>query len=141
MTQTYSLSGVMPTIPTPHDCVIERISRNGEYLVFDFEQEITNHDSARFYCPTAKSLTMRFHLIDTDFGLYEEKRKRTLKGRFSTYIPMDSDELFHLTGGKRKLEYLYHYVAYNTMILRLWAGRDIYLKLYETDQVELNWIE
>ena len=141
MVQIFSLSGEMPTIPVPHDCVIERVFQDGEYLVFDFEQEITNHDSARFYCPNAKSLTMRFHRIDTEYWLYEEKRKRTLKGRKSIYISMDEDKLFRLAGGKWKLEYLYHYVAYNSMILRLWAGHDIYVKLDGTDQVELNWIE
>ena len=141
MLQSYDLSGPLPTIPTPHDCVIRRICTEGDDLVLAFEDRITDHDSARYYCPTARSLTVRFHLLEREFSLYKENRRRPPREGTSSFTALDGDALFRLPDGTWKLEYLYHYVAYRSMILVLWAGREYRLELPAVDRVELNWIE
>lgn len=61
----YLDSTELPTIPVPHDCVIDSVSFSDNFLILDFEQGISIYDSIQHICPDAKSLTIKMHLIDT----------------------------------------------------------------------------
>ena len=89
MLLSYDLSGPLPTIPTPHDCVIRRICTEGDDLVLAFGDRITDHDSARYYCPTARSLTVRFHLLEREFSLYKENHRRPPREGTSSFTALD----------------------------------------------------
>ena len=50
-----------PTIPVPHDCVINNISFLNDFLVLDFEQDISVHDSVKHIHSNAKSLIINLY--------------------------------------------------------------------------------
>lgn len=124
-----------PTIPVPHDCVISNISFSDNFLIFDFEQGISIHDSIQHICPDAKSLAIKMHLIDT-FDIYQMKTWKFLKLK-SLYVEIDFDKLVRLVKQKR-VEYLYHYVAYQSLIVNLYCHANIILDL-RTDYIEYIW--
>ena len=124
-----------PTIPAPHDCVINKISLSDDFLILDFEQGIPIHDSIRNLCPNARSLTIKIHLIDT-FDIYRMKTRKFPKFRRS-YIEFDFDKLIRLVERKR-VEYLYHHVSYQSLIVNLYCHENIILNL-STDSLEYIW--
>ena len=124
-----------PTIPVPHDCVINVVSFSDNFLVFDFEQGISIHDSIQHICPNAKSLTIEMHLIDT-FDIYQMKIRKFPKFK-RLYNEIDFDKLASLVKRKR-VEYLYHYVAYQSLIVNLYYNANIILDL-RTDYIEYIW--
>ena len=54
------------------------------------------------------------------------------------YKCTDSSELFKLASPKYRLEYLYHYVAYQSLIIEMCASTTIRLEL-TVDYVEFYW--
>lgn len=140
MIQKYDLLRVLD-IPNPHDCVIERITQDKDCFIFQFEDNITKNDSAKFYCPSAKSLIVRYYPLDMDYCLYLKKTRKRKEGFISSYTSMESDALFHLTERKYVLEYLYHYTYYGSLILVLWSRGEFRLEFPDIKYVEYNWIE
>ena len=58
--EIYYLNGeTLPTIPLPHDCVIKSLAIKDQCMEFVFEDDISYHDSIKYYRPDAKSLIMR----------------------------------------------------------------------------------
>lgn len=52
--EKYFLNGdTLPTIPVPHDCVIDKITVEDHYIIFTFEQNISFHDSIKNIKPDA----------------------------------------------------------------------------------------
>lgn len=141
MTERYSLNQMtLPTIPVPHDCVITDILEDDEYLIFRFEEDISYHDSIRAIRPSAKGLTIRFHKID-GFTENMELYRYTCSRHQSGYMSRKPQKLFELARhGKRPLEYLEHFVAWNTIIIHLFSKSSIVLRLF-TDDVEFEWLE
>lgn len=124
-----------PTIPVPHDCVISSVSFSDDFLVFNFEQDISAHDSIQHICPNAKSLTIKMHLIDT-FDIYQMKVRKLPKLKRS-YSEINFDKLVSLVKQQR-VEYLYHYVAFQSLIVNLISEESIILNL-RTDYIEYIW--
>lgn len=124
-----------PTIPVPHDCVIRNISLSDDFLILDFEQEIAAYDSIQDICPNAKSLTIKIHLIDT-FDIYQMKIRKFPKFR-KLYEELDFDKLVNLVKQER-VEYLYHYVSYQSLIVNLYCGTNIILDL-NANYIEYIW--
>ena len=68
--ETYSLDGNnASSIPLPHDCEIKDIREDDDYLIIDFEDDISYHDAIRVVHPDAQTLTVRFHL---EYHLYND---------------------------------------------------------------------
>ncbi len=139
MLETYYLNGdTLPTIPVPHDCVIDNITSENQYIVFTFEQDVSYHDSIKYIKPDAKSLVIKFHLVDECFSLYEWHNPIKVFAKNGFYKCIDSSKLFKLTSSKYRLEYLYHYVAYQSLIIELCASNTIRLEL-TVDYIEFYW--
>ena len=139
MLETYYLNGeTLPTIPVPHDCVIDNIAIENQSIIFTFEQNISYHDSIKYIKPDAKSLVMKFHLVDECFSIYKWHKPIKVLVNEGFYKCVDSSELFDLTSKKYKLEYLYHYVAYESLIIEMCASTTIRLEL-TVDYVEFYW--
>lgn len=139
MQEIYHLNGdTLPTIPVPHDCVIDNITFENQYIIFTFEHDISYHDSIKYIKPDAKSLVIKFHLADECFGLYKWHKPIKVFASKGFYKCVDSSELFNLTSKKYKLEYLYHYVAYQSLIIEMYASTTIRLEL-TVDYVEFYW--
>ena len=147
MKEQYNLStDSLPTIPVPHDCVIKTIiiDKDRQCISFVFEDDISVHDSIADTHPGAKSLIIKYHFY-SDIEDYElnKKMKPTLFLRnggykcLTDYEKGKHEELLKLT--KYNLEYLYHYVAYQAIIIVLWAKTEIVLKL-EVDTIEYEWL-
>lgn len=127
----------LPTIPVPHDCVINDISFSNDFLVLDFEQDISRHDSIKDIHSNAKSLIIKMHLIDT-FDVYQMKIRKFPKfKRF--YVEIDFNKLADLVKQKR-VAYLYHYIAYQSLIIKLYYNTNIILNL-QADYIEYIWKE
>lgn len=124
-----------PTIPVPHDCVISSVSFSDDFLILDFEQDISIYDSIQYIRPNAKSLTIKIHLIDT-FDIYQMKIRKFPKFK-RLYAEIDFGKLVSLVKRKR-VEYLYHYVAYQSLIINLYYQVNIILDL-RTDYIEYIW--
>lgn len=132
MTERYDLStAAAPTIPTPHDCVIKDISFDDEWLVLTFKQGTT-----KYFRPDAESLVMRIHLYDPIFNAYEHRLKDKLSGE--GYYLIDNKKLTKLCN--KTVEYLYHYVGYQSIIIKLYCGGYYMLDII-ADYVEFDWIE
>ena len=73
MIETYYLNKEqLPTIPTPHDAVITDIKIENQSIVFKFEDDIGYYDSIKAVHPDAKSLIIKYHLVDEDsFSVYK----------------------------------------------------------------------
>ena len=145
MNESYRLdTEALPFIPVPHDCVIRTIlvDKEKQCISFVFEDDISGYDSIAHFKPGAKSLVIKYHLDDVDdYELYKSL-KPSLAHRNGGYECLtdaekgNHDALLELP--KHKLEFLSHYVAYKSMIIELWAGTSIILKL-NADTVEYEW--
>lgn len=124
----------LPNMPVPHDCVIRRICVEDRYVVFCFEEDISRHDAIRHVMPEAKSLVMRFHLVDRDsFSLYAWRRPVRFLFPQGYYKVLPNAKLAGITKGR--LDYLYHNVGYRSVIVSL----DRHLLELEADFVEYAW--
>ena len=130
MTERYYLNReTLPTIPVPHDCIIDKITLENDLLVFTFEQDISYHASIQHFKPDAKSLVIKYHLID-DFRIYEYFAEN------KCWNYSDSKKLTVLTANRT--EYINHFVSYKSMIIDLCAERSVRLEI-EADYIEYEW--
>ena len=146
MKETYFLNGeTLPTIPVPHDCVIKKVRLKDQCIEFVFEDDISYHDSIKYYKPDAKSLIIKYHLADDpdDYSIYKwVKPNRLLSKLFlkdGHYKRIKNSLLTELLEGKFRLEYLYHNVGYCSIIIKLFSGDSIILDA-NIDYVEFEWI-
>ena len=146
MKETYFLNGKMlPTIPVPHDCLIKKVQLKNQCIEFIFEDDISYHDSIKHLKPDAKSLIIRYHLADgpDEYSIYKWFYPiRLLSKLFSAeghYKKIRNSRLTELPEGKFRLEYLYHYVGYCSIITKLFSGGYIILDA-KIDYVEFEWI-
>lgn len=138
MKEIYYLNqDVLPAMPVPHDCIIKSIALEGESLVFSFADDISRYDSVRHIRPDAKSLIIRYHLIDEVYSLYRFVNPGKIFFREGAYKGLPQDALFRLADGK--LEYLYHFVSYESIIIKMYSEREIILDA-DVDYVEYEWI-
>lgn len=127
----------VPTIPTPHDCIIKKVNVEQAFVTFTFEDDISTRDSIKCIQPNAKSLIVKIHLID-DFDTYKMKDYKRPWCK-STYARIDN-QLLEEIAEKGRLEYLYHYVGYHAIIIKLFCETYIVLDL-PVDYIEYEWIE
>lgn len=140
MPEIYYLNGeTLPTIPVPHDCVIDEISIENDHIVFKFEKDISYHDSIKHFKPDVESLVVKFHLENKCFDLYEWHNPIKIFADNGFYKSVDSSKLFQLADKKGVLEYLSHYVGYQSIIIELCGVTMIRLEL-TVDYVEFHWI-
>ena len=132
----YLNTDILPTIPVPHDCVIKKITFDSNYLVLEFEDDISYHDSIKHIKPNVSSLVIRIHLNNPIFDAYEYRLTRMLSGE--GYYMINNNKLKNLC--KKKLEYLYHNLGFQSIIIKLFCG-SYYLLDIESDFIEFNWIE
>lgn len=141
MKTTYYLNqDNLPTIPTPHDCLVTAVAYDSEFLTLKFEDTISNHDSIKTINPNAKSLIIKIHLdpvFGSTFDTYKWKSKLSLLKR-EGFLLEKNEKVF----GKhfKPMCYLSHYVAYNSIIIKLFGWEYIVLKM-ESDFIEFEWIE
>ena len=132
--ETYELrSGVLPTVPLPHDCPIKEIKIEGNRLILIFEDGIERYDSVRFYRPGARSLVMTFELYDGFFAYRSDKAEEK-------YEKIPEEEFLKLP--EDRLEYLGHFVGHGEIVVKLWSVRGGYAvaDVY-AERVELSWID
>lgn len=136
MKTTYYLNQeTLPTIPTPHDCVVTSMEYDSEFLILRFEEDISHHNSIEGINPNAKSLTMKIHLLFNDeFEIYKWK-KHLFFGQ-EGFVLMKNSVISKL----KQFVYLSHYIAYDSIIIELWNFGCVVLKM-ESDYIELEWIE
>ena len=120
-------------LPLPHDFIIKEIRLEDETLIFIFEDDITYHDST--INNNAKSLIIKYHLLDKDFKTY------VYRSKFSLF-----KEGYQLINNKNiigiqsiPLEYLYHNQGSYSFIIKLFKKELIMLEL-EVDYIEYEWI-
>ena len=82
----YLNQDTVPTIPTPHDCKIKKVTIRGDFIIFEFEDDISYHDSIRHFNPDAKSLVIKIHLVD-DFDTYKMKY---IPSRAAAHFPREA---------------------------------------------------
>ena len=145
MKETYYLNGKeVPTIPVPHDCIVKDIKLDDGNLVFSFEDDISYHDSIKNKYPKAKTLIIRFHLIQDiyDINLFIRSKANRFLHKAGVFREIDLTKRHKdlLTLTKYNLEYLYHNVGYCSIIVKLWSSNDIVLDI-TADYVEFEWIE
>ncbi len=136
MKEIYRLDGAnLPTLPTPHDAIIKHIKREDDFLIFTFEDDISWHDSVKYQSPSAKSLIIKYHLID-DYTIYYYKWNKLRKR--SEYLELKNEKiLFEADRG-----YCFQYVMYRQMIIQTsQKWRKSYILHLFTDYVEYEWIE
>ena len=132
----YLNQNTVPTIPTPHDCKIKKVTIRDDFIIFEFEDDISYCDSIRHFNPDAKSLVIKIHLVDT-FDTYKMKyyKKPWCRGDYSR-IDNAKLEKMALNEG---LEYIEHYVGYQSIIIKLFGQTEIALDIV-TDYIEYEWI-
>ena len=127
MKETYYLNkDTLPVMPTPHDNIISSITVDDEFVTFILETDPEDKDdSIQYYKPGAKRprflckmFTPRIHYVDVD----ENKL-----------------EALALAHDKYSLDYIEHFVGYNTVIVFLYSESSIYLRI-QADYVEYEWI-
>lgn len=129
----------LPTIPVPHDCVVEKFQIDGQYLTFTFESDISYHDSIKEIAPKAKSLIIRYHLTDKDsFSVYKWKKPNKFSRGKGCYVCLDNLQL--TKPSKNKIEYLYHNIGYSSIIIKLFSEEIIIIDA-DVDYLEYEWIE
>ena len=137
MIERYDLcADTLPTMPVPHDCVIKEIGFDDEFLVLKFEDGISCHDSIKYVHPDASSLTIRIHLYDPIFDTYEHRMRDKLSGE--GYYLINNKKLSALC--KKTVEYLYHYVGYQSIIIKLYCG-GYYMLDITSDYIEFDWVD
>ncbi len=133
MKETYRLDGAeLPTLITPHDCVIKEIKRENDFLIFVFEDDISYHDSISVLKPAAKSLIIKYHLTDT-YEIYYQRYNKLFKRL--EYIELKNEKVLFA----KDCEYLYEYAMYNQLIIKLWKGME-YMLCLTADYAEYDWI-
>ena len=133
----YLNQDTLPAMPVPHDCIIKSIALEGESLVFSFADDISRYDSVHHIRPDVKSLIIRYHLVDEVYELYKFVKPGKIFFREGAYKGLPQDALFRLADGK--LEYLYHFVSYESIIIKMYSDRGIILGA-DVDYVEYEWI-
>lgn len=146
MKEIYFLNGEsLPTIPVPHDCVIRKICLTDQCIEFVFEDDISYHDSVRYWKPDARSLILRYHFAHSpaDFSVYKwVQPPRFLSKLFSKdghYKRIRNSLLAKLPESRFDMEYLYHNVGYCSIITKLFSNGFIILDA-EIDYVAFEWI-
>ena len=139
MTETYYLDGnILPTIPVPHDCVIKKVQLENQQIIFEFEDDISYFDSIKNFRPEVKSLTIKYHLLDDeDFSVYKWRKPSGFYNKNGRYDCMDSHTITKLSDNR--LEYLYHYVGYRSIIIKLYSNGFIVIDA-DVDYIEYEWI-
>lgn len=122
----------LPTLPTPHDCEIIEIECKDDFLIFKFIDELYLHDSIRSINPNAKGLVIRYHLVQPEVYVYKYKPRYFGKA----YVLVDNKKIIKK---HKNLEFLYQYVAYNQLIIKLFSINEIIVEL-ECDYVEYEWL-
>lgn len=120
----------LPTLPYIHDCVIKEIELNDDYLIFKFEDDISDYDS--ILNKNYKSLIIKYHLIE---NLFVFKSKRLFNKEY--YYLLEDNKINKL----KDLEYLYQYVDFYSLIIKIVRGRDYYIFDLDVDYIEYEWIE
>ncbi len=134
MRELYRLDKItVPTMITPHDCIIKEIKKEHDFLIFVFEEDLALRDSISFYKPTAKSLVIKYHLTD-EYDIYYRTRNK-LRRRFEYIEVKNEKSLFQSDSA-----YLSQYVMYHQVIIKLFKGRE-YLLFLTADYAEYDWIE
>lgn len=120
-----------------HDFRIKKVLFENEYLIFEYEDDITYHDSFDNTYDKYKSLVVRYHLID-DFDIYFFKKFLISKKVY--YKRTNKNKL--LSFKENELEFLYSYVGYQKIIVKLWNTKfhEIILDM-QVDYIEYDWIE
>ena len=137
MTAKYYLNqDILPTIPTPHDCIITSIEYDSEFLILKFEEAISYHDSVKIINSNAKSLIIKIHLLNREFDVYKWKRHLSF-GKGQGFALVDCNKVFSRIKGTT---YLSHYITYNSIIIELFQSESIVLKV-ESDFIEFEWLE
>ena len=141
MIEAYRLDGdTFPTLPTPHDCVITRIQQVGQHIVFYFENDISSHDSISAIRPRARSLILRYHLVECgEYAVYKWHRGFPFFSPSGFYKPITKPDLNKLTTSR--LEYLYHNIRHCSIITTLCADNSFLILDADVDYVEYEWIE
>ncbi len=147
MNELYRLdTDVLPSMPTPHDCVIKTIlvDKEKQFISFVFEDDFSEYDSIAHQRPNAKSLVIKYHFYNAveDYELFRFMKPSIWHRHggyecLTEYEKGNHDALLKLT--KHHLEYIAHYVAYRNIIIELWADTEIVLRL-NVDTVEYEWI-
>ena len=140
MKEVYYLDqDTLPVMPTPHDCVIEHIRIENDCIVFEFEDDINKRDANVPLRPGARSLVIRYHLVYEDgFAIFKGIKPGKIFFREGGYKRLSENAM--ITLAESKLEYLYHYVSYNSVIIHMWSGGDMILYA-NVDYVEYEWID
>ncbi len=140
MKEWYSLKEInnLPIIPTPHDGVIKEVNIVDKCLVLIFEEDLSQHYFFQDKKNSFKSLVIRYHLkyfLDEPEILLFKERKIGLNkmGYFS--VPLRD-----LLGKKKQLEYLYHYVRTNEIMLVLNDSGKFMNVFITTEGMEYEWI-
>ena len=144
MVEKYYLNGeVLPTMPVPHDCVVKEITFDDEFLVLKFDVDISHHDPDISYYDSitsinknASALVIRIHLTDPLFYAYEHRMTHRFSGE--GYYLINNKKLQSLC--KKCVEYLYHYVSYEQIMIKLFCG-GYYLLEVTSDYIEFDWTE
>ncbi len=145
MKETYYLNEKeVPTIPVPHDCVVQKLQLEKDSLILVFENDISYHDGIKSIRPNVKSLIIKSHFVQDvhDINLFvRSKTNRFLhkSGAFNE-VDLTKEKKTLLNLANNNLEYLYHNVGYCSIIVKLWSENDIVLDI-TADYVEFEWIE
>ena len=139
MTETYYLDGkILPTIPVPHDCVIKKVRLENQHIIFEFEDDISYYDSIKNFKPEVKSLIIKYHLLnDEDFSIYKWKKPSGFFNKNGRYDCVGNHAITKLSDSR--LEYLYHYVGYRSIIIKLFLNGFIIMDA-DVDHIEYEWI-
>ena len=138
MKETYYLNGeVLPAMPVPHDCLIEKISVEDEWLVFAFEDDINRHDRANPIKENARSLVIRFHLADETYSLYKYRKPFLRFLGEGACVGLKPEKLFGMPAGS--LEYVEHFVGYNSIVIKMFSQAEVVLEA-SVDRVEYEWL-
>ena len=122
----------LPTMPVPHDCIIKKINIENDFMEFIFEDDISYHDLIKNIDPDAKSLKIKYHIMDKDyFSIYKWEKP-------DNYRHIDYKEFINLPK-IHTLEYLYHNVGYNSLIIKLMLQDEIIIDIM-VDYIEYEWI-
>jgi hypothetical protein len=132
----YLNKGNIPTIPSLHDCVVKKVDIKQDLLTFFFEDNISARESIKCHQPEAKSLIVKIHLLD-DFDTFELKDYKTPLCN-DTYAHIDNKQLCK-KAKEGCLEYLYHYIGYESIIIKLFCDTYICLDV-RADYIEFEWI-
>ena len=98
--------------------------------IFKFEDDISDYDS--ILNKNYKSLIIKYHLIE-DLFVYNSKR---LFNKEYYYLLKDNK-----INKLKDLDYLYQYVDFYSLIIKIVRGRDYYIFDLDVDYIEYGWVE